>query len=316
MNSKTIIRGLFFLLLTAISFQNCSQDSEDGPKPVVNPPVVNPVIDPNPSTSNIPSTAPTICDFELTDAYVQKLDSLGWTKVFEDNFDGDLAKWNVWTGGAFNNELQHYQQSNLQLLDGKLIITAKKETVTGSTNPYNSTQKTFDYTSGRIETKTLFSPSATASHVRMMARIKLPSGIGMWPAFWSYGADWPTQGEIDVIEARGQETGKYHTNYFYGTTAGSNVVSNASATITADGDLSTCYHVYELIWEKNKLLSLLDGKVVEAKTSGGYIASLFGKQEMIVLNLAVGGDFFSDLDPNTIEPNAMSVDWVKVYTAK
>jgi beta-glucanase (GH16 family) len=311
MNSKTIMKGLLFLFLITVSFQNCSQDSDDTPNPVTDT-----VVDPDPSIADIPAIAPTVCDFDLNDNYIEDLDSLGWTKVFEDNFDTDLAKWNIWTGGAFNNELQYYQPSNLEIANGKLIITAKKETVTGVINPYSSTEKAFNYTSGRIETKTLFSANETTPRVRLMARIKLPAGIGMWPAFWSYGADWPAQGEIDFIEARGQETGKYHTNYFYGTTAGSNLVTGASATISADNDLSTCYHVYELIWEQDKLISLLDGKVVEAKTSGGYIASLFGKQEMIVLNLAVGGDFFTGLDPDTIEPNAMAVDWVKVYTAK
>jgi beta-glucanase (GH16 family) len=311
MNFKTIIKTLFLLFLVTGSFQNCSQD-EDEP----NPPVTNQPIDPIPSTDNIPAIAPTVCDFDLSEAYIKNLDDLGWTKVFEDNFDTDLAKWNIWTGGAFNNELQLYQESNLQLSGGKLIITAKKETVTGATHPWDDTQKSFDYTSGRIESKTTYSASSTTPYVRMMARIKLTPGYGMWPAFWSYGAGWPTQGEIDIIESRGQESTQYHTNYFFGTEANKNLVSDASTTITADATLSDCYHVYELIWEKERLISILDGKVVEAKTSGGYIPSLFGTQQNIVLNLAVGGNFFSGLDPSQIETGTLSVDWVKVFTAE
>jgi beta-glucanase (GH16 family) len=150
----------------------------------------------------------------------------------------------------------------------------------------------------------------------LMARMKLASGYGMWPAFWTYGDPWPTQGEIDVLEARGQETTKYQTNYFYGTEANNNLVTDAAKVITADNDLSTCFHVYELIWEQGRLISLLDGVVVESKTSGGYVSSLFNTQEKIVLNLAVGGLFFSDFNPDQIQTGALTVDYVKVFTAK
>jgi beta-glucanase (GH16 family) len=288
--------------------QNCKSEEDDkNPGGTTNPPVTVP----DPPTANIPTTAPTVCDFDLNE---DDLTSIGWKKVFEDNFNGDLSKWNVWTGGAYNNELQYYQSSNLTLEDGILIITAKKETVTGATTPFDQTSKTFNYTSGRIESKTLFSANSATSKVRIMARIKLPLGYGLWPAFWTYGDPWPTQGEIDIIEARGQDTLKYQTNYFYGDAANNNLVSGAEKVITADTDLTDCYHVYELIWEQDKLISLLDGAVVEVKTSGGYIPSLFGKQEKIVLDLAVGGLFFSGLDPEKIKTNSLYIDWVKVFT--
>jgi beta-glucanase (GH16 family) len=260
-----------------------------------------------------PTVAPTICNYNLDEAALVKA---GWTKTFEDNFSTDLSKWNIWTGGAYNNELQYYQPANLQIADTVLVITAIKETVTGATTPYDATQKTFNYTSGRIECKTNVSANATTPKVRMSARIKLASGYGMWPAFWSYGDPWPTQGEIDFVEARGQEPTKYQTNYFYGKTANRNLVRNATGYITADADLTQCYHVYEMVWEQDKLTSYLDGKVVEVKTSGGYIPSLFGKTERITLNLAVGGNFFTNLDPARIQTGTMYVDWVKVFTSK
>ena len=150
----------------------------------------------------------------------------------------------------------------------------------------------------------------------MSARIQLPAGYGMWPAFWSYGDPWPTQGEIDFLEARGQEPTKYQTNYFYGKTANRNVVRNAVGYITADADLTQCYHVYEMVWAQNQLTSYLDGKVVEVKTTGGYIPDLFGKTERITLNVAVGGNFFTNFDPSQIQTGSMKVDWVKVFTSK
>lgn len=260
-----------------------------------------------------PTLAPTDPTYNPTNT---TLINQGWALLFEDNFeDATLANWNAWTGGAFNNELQYYQPANLSVANGALAITAKKENITGRTTPYDTTPKTFQYTSGRLESKITVSASTATPRVRMMARLKLASGYGMWPAFWSYGDPWPTQGEIDMVEARGQEPNKYQTNYFYGKTEGRNLVRNATGYITADTDLTAGYHVYELIWEKDKLTSYLDGKVVEVKTSGGYIPNLFGKSEKITLNLAVGGDFFNNLDPSKIQTGTLYVDWVKVFTA-
>jgi beta-glucanase (GH16 family) len=305
MKLKMIVK-LALALLVVMMLNNCSKDE-------VNLSAVNEaIIETENSTARVERGSPAICDYEFDET---TLTSAGWTKIFEDNFSTDLSKWNIWTGGAFNNELQYYQAANLQLIDGKLVIQAKKETVTGASTPFDQTQKTFNYTSGRIESKSIVSANPSTPKVRMIARVKLASGYGMWPAFWSYGDPWPTQGEIDIIESRGQEPTKYQTNYFYGTTPGVNLVKRATGYITANQDLTACYHVYEMIWEQDKLTSFLDGAVVEVKTGGGYIPHLFGKQENIVLNLAVGGAFFSRLDPAKIQTGTLYVDWVKVFTS-
>jgi beta-glucanase (GH16 family) len=262
--------------------------------------------------NNTNVSAAGICNFDLNET---ALTTAGYTKIFEDDFSTDLSKWNIWTGGAFNNELQYYQASNLQLVNGNLVITAKKETVTGPTTPYDATPKTFNYTSGRIETKTNYSASSANPKVRMVARIKLPSGYGMWSAFWSYGDPWPTQGEIDILEARGQEPFKYQTNYFYGRAANRNLVRNQVGFITSNVSLTECYHVYEVIWAQNSLTFLFDGNVIETK-SGSYVPNLFGKIERITLNLAVGGNFFTNLNTSQIQTGAMYVDWVKVFTSR
>lgn len=251
------------------------------------------------------------CDYDINESVIT---GAGWTKTFEENFSTDYSNWNVWYGGAFNNELQLYQSSNLSITNGNLVITARQETVTGPTNPWDATQKTFNYTSGRVESKTTFSASAATPNVRMMARIKLPSGYGMWPAFWSYGPEWPKNGEIDILEARGQEDKKYQTNYFYGKTANRNLVKGAEGYITTGTSLQSCYHVYEVIWSQNELKFYFDGVLVKTN-SGGYVPSLFGKTEWITLNVAVGGNFFSNFDPALIQTGTMYVDWVKVFTA-
>ena len=251
------------------------------------------------------------CNFTFIES---SLTSAGWTKVFEDEFNKDLSQWNIWTGGAYNNELQYYQAANLSLLDGKLLIEAKRQSIEGRTLPADPTLKKFAFTSGRIESKTHFSASATVPKVRIMAKIMLPAGIGMWPAFWAYGDPWPTQGEIDIMEARGNEPLVYHTAYWYGRKSGVNQASGTEAHIHTVS-LTDCWHIYEVIWEKDRLTFLLDGVVVDTKT-GGLIPNFFRKSERVTLNLAVGGNFFGSLDPSSIQPGTLQVDWVKVFTAK
>jgi beta-glucanase (GH16 family) len=281
-------------LCSAVMIMSCTKENTTLPTAV------------SAGTANVSGT----CDYDVSTT------PAGWTVAFSENFDGgavNTGNWNIWTGGAFNNELQHYQGSNLTVSGGILTISAKKEKVTGKVDPWSSRTKTFNYTSGRIESKVLYSASAATPKVRMMARIKLPSGYGMWPAFWSYGDPWPTQGEIDILEARGQEPFTYYTNYFYGTQVNNNLVTNSTSTINSGTSLQTCWHVYEVIWEQNALTFYLDGVQVDQKT-GGYVAELFGKQEKIVLNLAVGGNFFSRLITRNIVTGNMQVDWVKVLT--
>jgi beta-glucanase (GH16 family) len=253
-----------------------------------------------------------VCDYDLDES---TLTTAGWTKRLDENFSSNFNQWNIWTGGAFNNELQYYQGPNLVLNGGALNIEAKRETVTGATTPFDATPKTFQFTSGRIESKASFSASNTTPKVRMIARIKLPTGYGMWPAFWSYGDPWPTQGEIDIMEARGNEPFKYQTAYWYGRRSGVNIASNTEGYVTSETSLTDCWHVYEVIWTKSSLTYLLDGQVVVTKT-GGWIPDFYRKSERVTLNLAVGGGFFGNPDPSTIQTGTMQIDWVKVFTSK
>ena len=295
MNFKKVLTIVLLFLLFSSCKKNASSDT-------------NPVVTPVP-----PVTPVSGCDFVYDEA---TLTSTGWTKTFEDNFDIDLSKWNIWTGGAYNNELQFYQAANLKLVNGSLEIAAKKETVVGATLPTNPALSSFAYTSGRIECKTNISANSTTPKVRIIARIKLPVGYGMWPAFWSYGDPWPTQGEIDYLEARGNEPSKYYTNYYYGANAGTAFNENTTGTVVSTDDLTACYHVYEIEWSQTALTSYLDGKLMETKRSGTHIPDLFGKTERVTFNLAIGGGFFPGLDKTLIQPGTMYVDWVKVFTSK
>lgn len=266
---------------------------------------------PTAAASTRVSATPGTCNYNRTDA---SLTSNGWIKQLDEPFDS-LTQWRSWTSGAFNDELQFYQPDNLGVANSVLLIEARKEPRTGRTDPFNPALKSFAYTSGRIESTGAYSASDSTPRVRVMARIKLPSGYGMWPAFWSYGDPWPTEGEIDILEARGEDPLRYSTNYFFGRAVNENLVRDAVRVVESRSDLQDCWHVYEVIWARHSLTFLLDGRVVDVKR-GGYVRSLFGRRQRVALNLAVGGNFFTALDTSRIQTGTMQVDWVKVYSAR
>jgi len=302
MKTKTT-KGLKYLsaLLLVVFLTNCKKESQ--PKPA----------DPAPPTNINPLTAHTTTNYIFNDS---TLINAGWTKTFEDNFDGDLSKWTVWTGGFSYTELECYQPGNVQIANGILQITAKKETVSGSTSISNTdTIKTFNYTSGGMLSKATISACTATPKVRIVARIKAAYGLGLASLFWSYGNYFPTQGVIDYAQIVGNDTHQYTTNYFIGSVIGQNQTTNSILFNPTDADLSADYHVYMMEWSQNALTSYIDGQLVETKTSGGHIADLFGKTENVSLALAVGGLYYNNLDPNTVQPGTMYVDYVKVFTS-
>ena len=251
-------------------------------------------------------------------------DKQGWSLDFEEQFtDPALPAWNRWYGGAWNEEEQLYLPANVTV-DPAGVLTIRAEAapggVTGPANPYDATQKLFYYTSGRIESRTLFALSRTRTRKLIAARIQFSDGGGMWPAFWSYGDPWPTKGEIDILEARGLQASPgydqdtYQSAYWYGRRQGVNLVTTAPVTFATGASLTSCWHVYEVIWEKNQLSFRFDGNTMERVISGGYIPSMFGKQQKLTLNLAVGGLFFGS--PYVVEPGSLKVDWVRVYSQR
>lgn len=309
MRKKIALSILSCSVITALTLSSCSKENKVDEKLTI------------PTEAIVKVTATGICDYDQPDSVIL---AQGYTKVFGDEFSTDLSKWQVWNSGAYNNELQLYKPANLTLANGQLVITAKKETVRGATDPDNSTQKTFNYTSGRLESNTYFSANTSNPKLRFSARMKLPPGYGMWPAFWTYGEDWPTNGEIDIMEAQGQLPKVYTTDYWYGATfeEPEEITAKDGAVITSSVDLTTCYHVYESIWQKDTLTFLLDGKVVNTKYKndptggGGFIPAMFGKLQRIALNAAVGGDNFTNLDKSKIQVGTTYVDWVRVYSSK
>lgn len=237
-----------------------------------------------------------------------------WRPVWADEFDGaagsppDPASWtfDLGAGGWGNNELQYYQRQNAALDgDGHLVLTARAERVGGSA-----------FTSARVLTKGL----REFTHGRVEARIKLPAGQGIWPAFWLLGADiddrpWPACGEIDVLEARGQQPnvvlGSLHGPGYFGATA---ITDSYTQPAGFDAD----FHVYAIEWDERYIAWQVDGVTYQVRTpeqvpKGG--TWVFDHPFFLLLNVAVGGTFVGAPNATTTFPQAMVVDYVRVYEA-
>jgi beta-glucanase (GH16 family) len=223
--------------------------------------------------------------------------------LWQEDFNGntlDAKKWNIETGYLnVNNEMENYQAGNVQVKNGTLIITAKKETVGG--------QK---YTSGRINTSKKF--NFTYGHAE--ARIKLPVFQGSWPAFWLLGESitkvgWPKCGEIDIMEQVNTENSVHGTLHWY--------VSSASYTGGADYGTSatisnpTDWHVYAVDWTPTAIKISVDGKQYFVMDTTG--TQQFHEPFFVIVNLAVGGQWPGYTIADGALPAQMLVDYIKVY---
>jgi len=230
--------------------------------------------------------------------------------IWQENFDGtsvDLTKWNieVSNSGGGNGELQYYtdRPENISVADGLLTITALKENYLGSA-----------YTSARINSKY----KGDWKYGRFEARMKLPTGQGIWPAFWmlstegKYG-DWPASGEIDIMEMVGNKPNDIYGTIHYGPVW---KYLNGDTTITNSND----FHIYSIEWGPSQIEWFVDGisfsviKSTDVIDEGG-VSRWYEFQEKfyLILNLAVGGNWPGAPDNTTVFPQKLVVDYVKVY---
>ena len=248
----------------------------------------------------------------------------GYTLVWSDEFNGkngslpDASKWTYDIGGSGwgNHELEYYtnRPENARIEDGNLVITARQETYAGPDGAK------FDYTSARLKTQGLFSQA----YGRFEARIKLPAGQGMWPAFWMLGENfgsvgWPKCGEIDIMENVGKELGINHGS-LHGPSS-TNATSDLTATITlpAGQKLSDDFHVYAVEWEPGAARFYLDSNLYATFAAPQWPAGgtwVFDHRFFLILNVAVGGDWPGSPDATTVFPQTMLVDYVRVYKRK
>jgi len=244
--------------------------------------------------------------------------------VWSDEFDGpaqsppDKTKWGFLTGGGGwgNNELEYYtSRTQNAFLDGNgnLVIQALREDYTGSDDV------TRNYTSARLSTKGRF----TQKYGRVEARIKMPFGQGIWPAFWMLGGDidtvrWPNCGEIDVVEVIGREPSTAHGTLHGPGYSGGTAISGRY-TLPAGQRFSDDFHTFTIDWQPGAIRFYVDGNFYQARTPAAVPAGtkwVFDHPFFIILNLAVGGNWPGNPDTTTTWPQRMVVDYVRVYSAR
>jgi len=231
----------------------------------------------------------------------------GYELVWSDEFSGtslDQNNWSYQTGasGWGNNELQDYTNTNAQLTLGRLKIIADEPTPNY-------------YTSSRIRSKELFD----IKYGKIEARIKLPKGQGIWPAFWmlptcnTFGI-WPTSGEIDIMEYLGHQVDRTYVTCHYGESS-NNKGQSGNTYILPNGDFSTAFHVFAVEWSENNIKWTIDGNLVHQVNSTQVAPFLwpFNESFHLLLNVAVGGNWPGSPDNTTVFPAVMEVDYVRAY---
>ncbi len=246
-----------------------------------------------------------------------------WELVWADEFDGttlDLDTWEplIGTGTLYglpagwgNNELEYYtdRPENVFVSDGLLHIVAREENFGGQS-----------YTSARLRTL----DAQDFVYGRLEARIKLPAGQGMWPAFWMmpsrsvYGG-WAASGEIDIVETVGIPTTAHGTLHF-----GDNWPDNSSAggSLNDGTNYANDFHVFRIDWNPDVIRWYVDDVNYHAETSGtwfsanapGIVRAPFNQAFHFILNVAVGGNWPGPPNGSTSFPQEMQLDWIRVYS--
>ena len=274
------------------------------------------------STGGAPNPTPTATATPIAPPTATPTGTNG-TLVWHDEFNGpagatpDASNWTPDTGGSGNgnSELEYYTTNNNAQTDGNgnLVIEARKE------NPanYQCWYGSCTYTSGRITTHNKFS----FTYSKIEARIKIPYGQGLWPAFWLLGANyntvpWPGCGEIDAMENIGREPGTVHGTVHGPGYSGSNGIGGPY-TLPNNQAFYSAYHTFGVQWDTNNVSFSVDGAtyftVTRTMVEGQGHQWVYDHPFFIILNVAVGGAWPGNPDATTVFPQRMYVDYVRVY---
>ena len=243
-----------------------------------------------------------------------------WNLAWSDEFEADSIDNNNWNfqlveAGHFNEEWQRYTNSskNAYIEDGCLIIKAIHE---------SDDHAMGNYTSARLHTAN----KQTWKYGKIVARAKLPFSKGIWPAFWMLGANinenggdtpWPQSGEIDIFELYGSKNDSLiEANIHYADASGSHANMGAVPFKLEEGRFADAFHIFELEWDANRVAWLVDGVEYASMPITDDEMSEFHKEFFILLNVAVGGTWAGYPDSNSVFPQYMYVDWVRVYKKK
>ena len=252
----------------------------------------------------------------------------GYSLTFEDEFDqnnlsdnwepmiGDGSDYGVYRWG--NNEEQYYKKENAVVKNNALHIIAKREDT-------RAERDTYHFTSARLRTQ----GKVTTTYGYIEARIKLPAGNGLWPAFWMLpekrfaNKGWPTSGEIDIMEAKGRILNAYGSAVHDANTSG-HVYSSKDYKFDSSTDI-TDFHCYGLEWTEEYLRFFIDGynffsvsNVVYQRNNPTYTevsaSAPFDRDFHILLNLAIGGNYDGGITvSDDFESAEMVVDYVRIF---
>jgi beta-glucanase (GH16 family) len=244
--------------------------------------------------------------------YSTPLSYPGYDLVWNDEFEGSSLS-NDWTyeigtgsNGWGNNELQYYRSENTKVEDGYLIIQAKNESYGGR-----------NYTSSRIITQN----AQSFKYGRIDIRAALPFGQGLWPAVWMLGSSfsnvgWPACGEIDIMEMVGSNNGNTSNNTVHGTAhwdnGGQHAQHGGSNTLST-GKYADEFHVFSIIWDSNSIKWYRDDILYEELDITSASLSEFHQPFFFIFNVAVGGNWPGSPNANTIFPQQMTIDYVRVF---
>ncbi len=245
-----------------------------------------------------------------------------YSLVWSDEFNGTTLDTNNWapdigTGcpnlcGWGNNELEYYRAENVTVSGGNLVLTARDQSFGGSS-----------FTSGKITTR----GKQTFLYGRVEMRAKIPTGGGMWPAFWMLPQDdvyggWASSGEIDIMEASNGTTSVAGTLH-YGGSWPDNTYSGGSYSL-GGANFADDFHIYAIEWEPDVMRWYVDGVLFSTKTSAQWFTNAapgnpqapFDQEFYIILNSAVGGNYTGCISPGCVTasfPQEFLVDYVRVY---
>ena len=229
-------------------------------------------------------------------------------------------------GGWGNSERQYYTDKALNAsMDGagRLVITSRRisneyseqvGTDPGTEDILNRCSEC-QFTSARMKS----ARNVSFMYGRIEARMKMPQGVGTWPAFWMLGGDlldgvpWPECGEIDIMEFRG-DIPDQTTSAIHGPTTPQG--SGLGARYLSMAPLSDGYHTYAIEWKKNSIDFIVDGRVNGTYTSRdtGTRGWVYNQEFFIILNLAMGGTYAGEyIDPN-LNQAQLNIDYIRFYS--
>lgn len=241
----------------------------------------------------------------------------GWELVWADEFDDDEVNpenWNrqVVEAGRFNEEWQRYTSStkNAYIENGSLVLKANHESDTHGHD---------QYTSARLNT----AQKQSWKYGKISARMQLPYGEGMWPAFWMLGANigenggdtpWPQSGEIDILELYGsKDNAVVEANIHYADHNNEHAMLKTRSYELEQGKFADAFHVFEIEWDEEKITWLVDGEEYTSTPITSDEHTEFHKEFFVLFNIAVGSTWSGRPDSSTPFPQYMYIDWVRVY---